>query len=167
MRLRFIQRFHSKLLGLFICLTVPASPANAADVSLRDLLANTKPGSEIRVAMNDSLRVTGRLNFFEPDTLQLQNPIQSIPITQVDSLWVKGNEIGRISLIFGILGGVVGAGIGYSYCHWSRAELADPEPAYDCAIGGGLVGGLVGALLGVGIGMVTPAWHLRYTAEEK
>src|SRR5258705_221326 len=83
------------------------------------------------------------------DAVQLKAPPDPAAWSELSRVEYRGNAAGRGALIFGILFGLSGAGIGAAI---SQSDFAPPNDTGGAVIGGGVVGATIGAVVGGGLG---------------
>jgi hypothetical protein len=122
-------------------------------------------GNHVRVQTSDGSLHEGRLVAANPDAVTFlprgtrgaTSTPSSVPMSEIEQVWVRRGSVGRGFAIGAIAGGVVGAvGVGQS-CSGSM----DCDVFYLIgALGGALGGGLLGAL----VGAAARSWELTYSA---
>ena len=80
------------------------------------------------------------------------------PMSQVNALFVRGNEAGHGAIVGGIVGGVV-FGLGGLALEQGLCENANGCSAAGAVIGFGALGAGAGALVGAGIGVLVTRWE--------
>ena len=118
-----------------------------------------RDGQTVRVWLSDGQRFEAQLVGVDSSPLVLrfgQSP-QLVPISSIDSLWVRRNSAGRGAMIGGIVLGAT------SVAFWSLVCYSVDEAGgchywgYVAGLSAG--GAAVGALLGAGIGSLFHSWQ--------
>src|SRR2546426_7445217 len=117
-------------------------------------------GQTVRVRLADAQRFQARLVGVDSSPLVLrfaQSP-QGVPISSIDSLWLRRSGTGTGAIIGGIVVGGASFALGAVVC--TAVGEGDGCSNWDYVTGFGLAGGAVGALLGAGVGSLFPRWRL-------
>lgn len=119
-------------------------------------LARLRTGQTLRIRLHDGQSLQARVASVdsEPRIVRSAAPDLAIPLSAIDSLWLKRHATKTGALVGAI---VLGAGMGAtvaSYCS-TGDECADGAWLAGAGIGAG-----AGALLGAGIGSLIPKWRL-------
>lgn len=146
-----------RVLVLACCaLSVPLTSGTAQTEPLNGV--KLRAGQTVRVRLADGQRFEARLVSVDSSPLLLRFAEQpaSVPISAIDSLWLRRRATGRGALIGGI---VVGAG-SFAFLTVVCRALSEGEcNAWGAVIGLTLAGAGGGALLGAGIGSLLPRWQ--------
>ena len=121
--------------------------------------ARLRPGQTVRIRLADGQRLEGRLIAVDsaPPVFHFLAPQPAVPVTAIDSLWVRGHASGTCALVGGI---VVG---GASFVFWGLLCNALSEGS-GCQVWGTVIllsvgGAAGGALLGAAVGSLIPKWR--------
>ncbi len=117
-----------------------------------------RPGQTVRVWLADGPRFEAQLIAVDssPVVLRFLQPGQAIPITVIDSLWLRRRATGRGALI----GGIVLGGGSFAFLTFICRAIGEGEcNAWGAVVGLSLAGAGAGALLGAGIGSLIPTWQ--------
>jgi hypothetical protein len=118
-----------------------------------------RPGQTVRVWLADGQRFEARLVAVDsnPRVLRFVEPHPVVPITAINSLWLRRRATGRGALI----GGIVVGGLSFAFLTVVCNAFSEGNgcQSWGAVVGLTLVGGGVGALLGAGIGSLFPRWQ--------
>jgi hypothetical protein len=148
---------------LFAALASVVPHSAFGQTRIEDAVSAIKPGTMVRVAINDSAYV-GRLLSATPTDVMLDRygtPL-SIPTLGISRVWVaQGRATWDGFLAGAVVGGVVGLGIGFLFGGmWCESNCAVTW-ASNMLTAGLLGAGAVGAA-GAAIGSLTHHWSPRY-----
>lgn len=118
-----------------------------------------REGQTVRVWLSDGQRFEARLVGVDSSPLVLrfgQSP-QFVPISSIDSLWLRRNSAGRGALIGGIVLGATSVAFWTLVCYSVSEGDGCHYWGYVAALSAG--GAAVGALLGAGIGSLFHTWQ--------
>lgn len=117
-----------------------------------------RAGQTVRVRLADGQRFEARLVSVDssPLTLRFVEPHPVVPITAIDSLWLRRRATGRGAVIGGIVAGVGSFAFLSVMC---RAVSEGECQEWGAVTGLSLLGAGGGALLGAGIGSLIPRWQ--------
>jgi hypothetical protein len=159
------------LLSLVV-LSVAGAPAqsqrttpNSSDAARVAALGRIRPGRTVRVAA-ETVRLQGVLLELTRDSMVLGGETErhKIATNEVEMVWERGSRTGtgaKVGLaIGGIAFGAIGLYLNQELCG-PLANCHDAAPV-GAALGGAVVGGVAGAVGGGLIGLLIPAWHLRF-----
>ena len=118
-----------------------------------------RAGQTVRVRLTDGQRFEARIASVDSNPLALrftQSP-QTVPISSIDSLWLRRRGTARGALI----GGIVVGGASFALAAVVCTALAEGNGCHDwgAVVGFSLAGTAVGALLGAGMGSLFPRWQ--------
>jgi hypothetical protein len=116
-------------------------------------LARLQPGRQIRVHTTRLGRLEASLIGSSDTTVSLGGSATDIPITEIDSLWLRGNHAGTGAIVGAATFGVLGALAGYAI-----AGTAESPQRTGPTVAGLAIGVAGGALLGAFIGLLSPKW---------
>ena len=118
-----------------------------------------RPGQTLRVWLADGQRFEARLIAVDgdPRVLRFVQPQPVVPITAIDSLWLRRHSAGKGALIGGIVVGGASFGLGAVVC--TAVGEGDGCHEWGYVVAFGLGGAAVGALLGAGVGSLFPRWR--------
>jgi hypothetical protein len=125
-------------------------------------VARVVPGEFVRARLIDGTRTGGPLLKASPVAFVLGPSVaysdnqSTVPLANVDSLWVRAYSARRGALLGGGVGGVLGLGLGMgvhsSLCPTTTGARACAQSAVASAAVGALLGTVTGSLVGSGIG---------------
>ncbi len=118
-----------------------------------------RPGQTLRVWLADGQRFEARLIAVDgdPRVLRFVQPHPVVPITAIDSLWLRRRSAGKGALIGGIAVGGASFGLGAVVC--TALGEGSGCDAWGAVVVFSVAGGAVGALLGAGMGSLFPRWQ--------
>ena len=114
-----------------------------------------RAGQTVRVRLSDGQRFEAQLVGVDSAPLVLrfgQSP-QVVPISSIDSLWLRHSSAGRGAII----GGIVFGATSFAFLAWVCSM--DQCNEWGAVVGVSAGGAAVGALLGAGIGSLFPRWQ--------
>ncbi|HEV8380964.1 MAG TPA: hypothetical protein VGQ29_05225 [Gemmatimonadales bacterium] len=118
-----------------------------------------RAGQTVRVWLADGQRFEARLVGVDsnPIVLRFAQSPQSVPISSINSLWVRRRGTARGALIGGIVVGSVSLGLLSLVC----VALGEGEGcnSWGYVTAGTVVGAAGGALVGAGVGILIPRWR--------
>jgi hypothetical protein len=118
-----------------------------------------RAGQTVRVRLADGQRFEAKLVGVDSNlVLRFAQSPQTVPISSIDSLWLRRRGTGRGALIGGVVVGGAAFALGALVC--TALGEGDGCSNWDYVTGFGLAGGAVGALLGAGVGSLFPRWRL-------
>jgi len=118
-----------------------------------------RAGQTVRVRLTDGQRFEARLVGVDSSPLLLrfvQSP-QGVPISSIDSLWLRRRGTARGALISGIVVGAAAFALGAGFCY--AFGEGDGCHSWGYVVGFSIAGGGAGALVGAGIGSLFPRWQ--------
>ena len=118
-----------------------------------------RAGQTVRVWLPDGQRFEAQLVGVDSSPLVLrfgQSP-QFVPISSIDSLWLRRTSAGRGAII----GGIVLGATSVAFWTWACYEMSEGNGCHEWGYVVGLSAGgaAIGALLGAGIGSLFPRWQ--------
>jgi len=122
-----------------------------------DAAAQVRAGQTVRVRLASGERFVARVVGIDstPRALRFADD-QLVPVTAIDTLWLRRRATGRGAIIGGIVGGAASFGFLTIVC---RAIFEGECDAWGTVIGLTVVGAGGGVLLGAGIGSLIPRWQ--------
>jgi hypothetical protein len=148
-----------------IALMALVSATSHATAQTADDLRGLTPGSLAKVRLGSGEIIQGKLLRLRIDTtlIAVDSGARKIPVSSMDSLWVRGNYLGKGTIIGAIAGGALGAAFGIVAARGSCDLPTCSADGYFLLAGAGaLIVGLPGALAGSLVGSLTPRWVLRF-----
>lgn len=136
----------------------PQLPAQGA---VPETLRSIRPGETLRLSTADGRHIEGRFATlgFTPTGLSLREHPQPVPLTLIDSLWVRSSAT-RTGAIIGTLAFGIPAAVLSS---WACTTIGDGTcRGWYLIPGMTLTGASIGFALGAGLGSGRVRWHLRY-----
>jgi hypothetical protein len=139
-----------------VCLPVAAQDLPTVEVVTLDLTPYVQPGKQIRISGEALRRVGGRVLSVSRDTIFLADAGSSggrpIPLSQVDTLWSRGNW-----LLPGIaVGTSAGVLVGGAVCVFGSHERCKALP----------IGAAAGLVAGYVFGKTRTVWQRRYARRD-
>lgn len=121
-----------------------------------DLSPYVQPGKQIRISGEALRRVGGRVMKVSADTIFLQEPGSSngrpIPLSQIDTLWSRGNWLWQGVAI----GTSLGVSVGGAICVFGSQEKCEALA----------IGAATGLVLGLVVGKARAVWNRRYARRD-
>jgi hypothetical protein len=118
----------------------------------------------VRLHTSALARREGRLLSNDTEVLMLAQEAEtplSIPVMDVDSLWVRGNAWKTGAIVGAVVGAGVGVVLGLA-ANELGCETIDCGSSAGAGVAGGAIVGAGGALVGGLIGNFIPKWRLRF-----
>ena len=118
-----------------------------------------RAGQTVRVRLSDGQRFEAKLVGVDssPVVLRFAQSPQLVPISSIDSLWLRHNSAGRGAVIGGIALGAASVAFWTFVCYSFNEGDGCHEWGYVVGLSAG--GAAAGALLGAGIGSLFPRWQ--------
>ncbi len=117
-----------------------------------------RAGQTVRVRLADGRRFEARLAGVDSSPLvpRFQQLQQVVPITAIDSLWLRRRATGRGAIV----GGIVVGGASFAFLTIVCQAISEGQcDAWGAVIGLSVAGAGAGALVGAGIGSLIPRWQ--------
>lgn len=118
-----------------------------------------RTGQTVRVWLSDGQRFEAQLVGVDssPLVLRFGQAPQLVPISSIDSLWLRHNSAGRGAIVGGIVLGAMSVAFWTLACY--SVDESDGCHYWGYVVGLSAGGVAVGALLGAGIGSLIPRWQ--------
>ena len=128
-------------------------------------LRNVWPGTTARIRFLSSEIIEGVVLRVRPDTLLLSPATgpRAIPMSQMDSMWVRGTHVRSGTIVGAAVGAAAGIALGVVVARGNCDAGQDCTDGYFILLPlGAAVLSLPGALAGSLIGSLTPKWQLQF-----
>jgi hypothetical protein len=139
---------------------------NQSSTLIDNAMSKIRWNQLIKIKTFDNKEIKGKKQKIVTDTLYLkiENDKISIPVSDINTLWVQENRTKKGMVTGAFIGGAIGFGIGMYFRDFSI--MGPSETHNERPVIGTLVGAGIGMMVFGSIGSVSKRWDERYSKEK-